>query len=273
MKELDENGSLELDSSSGDVAAVSAASVKLLPIMFKFVGDVHAAVPAESSEMVANDSMDVEERGSSSAKASSDHSVGNFQKLQIVTTAISSLARLAPERFLHGLFKKLMLRLLEEVQSDSADNERICSLLTLSQALVASNVLDESSIDFLYRALKPFIRDDEHGPRVQKRAYKVLAEICETCHPLVAEPERLKELLALLTGTVVTSQISAKHMRLKCMNIIVEGLDETNSKQLVCALLLLLCEWTSSFFLSMDLSTLDFTERNLQSDRGSFALP
>ena len=197
--------------------------------------------------------MDAEERGfSSKVSASSDRSLDNFQKLQSVTTAISSLARLAPDQFLLGLFKKLMHRLLEEVQSESADSERICSLLTLSQALVASKVLDESSIVFLYRALKPLIRNDEHGPRVQKRAYKILAEICETHHSFVAEPERLKELSALLTSTIMTSQVSARQMRLRCMSIIVEGLDGTNSEQMVCLLSLLLldCQEISINFVS-----------------------
>jgi len=228
VKELDENGSLELDDSSGDVAAVGAASVKLLPVMFKFVSDTHAALSDGKSD--PNDEMDVEQQ--LPVKPSSDRALDDFQKLQSVTTAISSLARLAPDEFLRGLFKKVMHRLLEEVQSESPDSERICSLLTLSQALVAAKVLDESSIVFLYRALKLLIRNDEHGPRVQKRAYKALAEICEKHHSFVAEPERLKELSTLLTGTIMTSQIAARQMRLKCMRTIVNGLDETNTEQL-----------------------------------------
>jgi ribosomal RNA-processing protein 12 len=156
-----------------------------------------------------------------------------FQKLQCVTEAISSLSRLAPEEFLRGLFKKLMHRLLEEIQSESGDKERICSLLTLSQALVASQVLDESSIAFLYRAVKPMIRNDEDGPRVQKRAYKVLTEICEKYHAFVADADRLQELAVLLSGTATTSQVSSRHMRLRCLSIIVDGLDASHVAQMV----------------------------------------
>jgi ribosomal RNA-processing protein 12 len=221
---LEENGGYELDTLSGDVAVLGATSVSLLPILFKFVSDVHAAV---SSNKV--DSMDIEEKSSND----STNPIDSFQKLQCVTDAISSLARFAPDGFVKGLFKKVMQRLLEEVQSESGDSERICSLLTLSQALVASKVLDEASLSFLYRALKPLIKNDEHGPRVQKRAYKVLSEICECHHAFIAESERLHELSLLLTGTIMTSQVSARFMRLKCLNIIVDGFGKSNQGQLV----------------------------------------
>lgn len=228
VESIDENGGFELDQQKGDVTTLGTSSIVLLPVMFKFVSDAHVAMSSGSNSK-AGVSMDSDE----SFVRMSDHPVDSFQKLQCVTEAISSLARLAPDEFLRGLFKKLMHRLLEEVQSEAGDSEKICSLLTLSQALVASEVLDESSISFLYRALKPLIRNDEGGPRVQKRAYKILAEICERHHAFVAEPERLQELSVLLTGTIMTSQISARYMRLKCLSIIVEGFDESNTVQLV----------------------------------------
>ena len=230
---LEANGSLELDTGSEDMAAVASAAVKLLPVLFKFVSDAHAAVSAAKEKDAAKVGMDVEVEHNKKRDFSND-SLADYQKLQSVMSAISALARHAPAEFLHGLFKKLMHRLLEEVQAENgSDSERICSLLTLSQALVASRVLDESSIVFLYRALKPLIRNDEHGSRAQKRAYKVLAEICDQHPDFVTEPERLKELSELLTGTIMTSQISARPMRLKCMKLIVDVLDETNMQLLV----------------------------------------
>jgi ribosomal RNA-processing protein 12 len=227
VKSIDESGGFELENGSGDVTALGASSVALLPVLFKFISDVHANVSSGGSSKAK--SMDLDE----SPVTASDSPLDSFLNLQCVTEAISSLARLAPDEFLRGLFKKLMHRLLEEVQSESGDSEKMCSLLTLSQALVASEVLDESSISFLYRALKPLIRNDEDGPRVQKRAYKVLTEICERHHAFVADPERLQDLSVLLTGSITSSQISARYMRLKCLNIIVEGFDETNTEHLV----------------------------------------
>jgi ribosomal RNA-processing protein 12 len=224
VKSVEENGGFELDSLSGDATVLGTTSSAILPILFKFVSDMHTSVSINKV-----DNMDIEEQSSKE----STNPMDSFQKLQSVTDAITSLARFAPEGFVKGLFKKVMQRLLEEVQSESSDNERICSLLTLSQALVASKVLDDASMSFLFRALKPLIKNDEHGPRVQKRAYKVLSELCERHHSFVAESERLHELSLLLTGTIMTSQVAARYMRLKCLNIIVDGLDQSNQEQIV----------------------------------------
>ena len=210
----------------------------LLPILFKFVTDTHEAASSHKSDN-ANDSspMDVDEKTTKTSPT--PNPIDSFQKLQCVSDAVSALSRLAPDGYMKGLFKKLMQRLLDEVQSETCDNERICAYLTLSQALVASKVLDESgSISFLYRALKPLITNHTDGgsARVQKRAYKVLNEICERYHNFVTASERLNELSALLTATIGTSQVSARFMRLKCLTIIVHGFDEANKTQLVCSL-------------------------------------
>lgn len=227
MKSIDENGGFELDAVSADMRTLGETATKLLPTLFQFVAQTHEAVAASKK---ASDQMEVDEQ----SRAGDSQPIDGYQKLQCVTEAISSLACLAPSDFLHGLFKKLMHKLLEEIQSEAGDSEKVCSFLTLSQALVASEVLDESSISFLYRALRPLIRNDEHGSRVQKRAYKVLAEICERHHSFVVEPERLNELATLLTGTIMTAPISARYMRLKCMNTIVEGFDdESDSERMV----------------------------------------
>jgi len=200
--------------------------VKILPTAFKIISESRPS----SSNKIDSDSMDVETKPATSVSVSGSDVA---QQLQSITEAISSLARVAPPSFLQNLFKKLMHRILEEVQKETSDPERICSLLNLSQALVASGALDEGSVSFLYRALKPLIRNDEKGPRVQKRAYKVLAEICERHHSYVAEIGRLKELTDLLVSTIMTSQVAARHMRLKCLGIIVKGFDEVNEEMMV----------------------------------------
>jgi ribosomal RNA-processing protein 12 len=205
-----------------DRKAMEGAAVNLLPVMFKMVSE-----SKEAGSNTSND-MDTTEKPAASGSASQDG-----QKTRSITDAIASLVPLAPKPFLHNLFQKLMHRLLEEAQSDSGDRGRVCSLLSLSECLVASEVFEESSISFLYRALKPLIRNDEFGARVQKRAYKVLAEICQRYHSFVADIDRLKELSSLLTGTMMTSQVAARYMRLKCLNLIIEGLGDHQKEHLV----------------------------------------
>ena len=160
-----------------------------------------------------------------------------MQLVEAVTDAIGQLAQICPRDFLQGLFKKVVQRLLLAT-TEVADNSegdtnatalRMCSLLGLGQALVASGSLDDASLSLLYRAIRPLVRTDEHDPRVQKRAYKVLAEICQRHKDFVTSDERLSEMIDLLVDSIVTCQVSARHMRLKCMTCIVDGFDSSNS--------------------------------------------
>jgi ribosomal RNA-processing protein 12 len=192
--------------------------MKLLPTLFKLVSDAHTSEPATSVVEGAEPDMDT-------GVPAND----KFQKLQSVSEAIASISRLAPPDFLQGMFKKVMQKLLEQFQLESGESERICSLLTLAQALVASEVLDEASVSFLYRALKPLIKDGEQESRVQKRAYKVLLQICERYSSFVSAPERFNELCELLTATVSNAQISARYMRLKCMNSLVKDMKQSEA--------------------------------------------
>jgi ribosomal RNA-processing protein 12 len=154
------------------------------------------------------------------------------QRSQSVTEAVAELARLAPQPYLQSLFKKVMQRLLASTQSEENESGKICTLLGLSQALVSSEALNEETISLLYRVIKPLIRTDEFEPRVQKRAYKVLFEICRHCHSFAMEEERLKELSELLVGSIMTCQVSARFMRLKCMSLIVERFDSETKQHM-----------------------------------------
>jgi ribosomal RNA-processing protein 12 len=188
-------------------------SLKILPSLFKLVDSLHETQGKPSS----GDEMDTR-----------DNADGNKDAFRIlaVTQSIASIARLAPKAQIQSLFTKVVQRMLQASQSeDDKMTEKMCSLLTLSQALVVSECLDESSMLLLYRSLKPLIRTDETPPRIQKRAYKLLAEICKRYHSFVAEGERLKEVMELLSNTSATSQVSARFMRLKCLSFVVEGFE------------------------------------------------
>lgn len=198
---------------------IESAAANLLPCMFKLVSESGGSVGGASM------SMDVEDASGPPGLTG--------QQVAFITESISSLAKISSQSLLRSLFQKLMHRLLGEIQEESADAEKICSLLSLSESLVASKQMDESSIAFLYRALKPLIRTDEHGARVQKKAYKALAEVCRTHHAFVVDPERMHELISLLTATIMSSQIAARYMRLKCLELIIDGIDENQTEYMV----------------------------------------
>eukprot|EP00536_Pseudo-nitzschia_multiseries_P006816 jgi/Psemu1/65748/estExt_Genemark1.C_1500048 len=173
-----------------EVQVMEQISMKLLPSLFKLVDSLHDA-SSQTSKKSGGDEDNMETDDSVVEKDATG--------VLVVTRSIASIA------------KKTI--------------EKMCSLLALSQALVISECLDESSISLLYRSLKPIIRTDETPSRIQKRAYKVMAEICKRYHSFIAEPERLKEVMDLMSSTSATSQVSARFMRLKCLTFVVDGFE------------------------------------------------
>lgn len=203
-------------------AAFATAAVSLLPIMFKLVSE-----SGESSHAKSAESMELDIPADNVVNSSSEG-----QKIRSITDAIAAVAQFAPKPFLRNLFQKLMHRLLEVVQNP--DNlDKVYSLLSLSESLVAAKALDSSSVSFLYRALKPLIRDDKLNSRIQKRAYRVLSEICQHYHSFVSSEGLLKELTELLSNTMMTSQVSSRYMRLKCLNFVIVGWREQNNNLMV----------------------------------------
>jgi len=200
-----------------EVQIMEQISMKLLPSLFKLVDSLHDT----SSESSKNSGGDEDNMDTEDAVVEKDAT-----GVLVVTRSIASIAKVAPKAQIQRLFTKVVQKMLELTQSnDKKTIEKMCSLLALSQALVISECLDESSISLLYRSLKPIIRTDETPSRIQKRAYKVMAEICKRYHSFIAEPERLKEVMELMSSTSATSQVSARFMRLKCLTFVVDGFE------------------------------------------------
>lgn len=216
---------------SEDYTVLSNVSTKILPSLFKLVETLNESSTKESCDAMEIDAL-------SSSKESQSQSQQNMQLVEAVTDAIGQLAQVCPPEFLQTLFKKVIQRLLlatTEIAESSGDTDaklatamKMSSMLGLGQALVASGSLDDTSLALLFRAVRPLVRTDEHDPRVQKRAYKVLAEICERHKEFVTSDERLGEMMDLVVDSIVTCQVSARNMRLKCMTHIVQGFNSKN---------------------------------------------
>jgi hypothetical protein len=210
---------------------LSNAAVALLPVLFKSVERLHASSSYTGAD--TEHKMEVELGTPTPCKVAFDSNLARR-----VIEAIASLASLAPRPLLQKLFKKVLSRLLVENQTEEAENMKLYSLLSLSQALVASGALPESSILLLYRTLKPMIRDDKHS-KVQKMGYRVLLETCQCYHSYFAEAEPMRDLIDLLAETAVSANIPARAMRLKCIGALVNGFGSrglSDSVGLVCAL-------------------------------------
>jgi ribosomal RNA-processing protein 12 len=221
-------------------------------------------------QLTTDPSKTTSSKSSNKAVMLEDDVESQAQRVQAVTQAIGALAKHVPSETLHGLFQKLLHRLLLSIQQlqerleqqkgsskkkkykkrtedDNAMDEdeettgaadastqteeealvsRICTLLRLAQALVSSEALEGSSIDLLYRAMKPLIRADlgatsgsnSGGNKAQKQAYKTLADICAHYpkHVLHAQQEDMMQLLTS-SGSLMACHVSARQMRLKCL--------------------------------------------------------
>jgi ribosomal RNA-processing protein 12 len=206
------SGEEDAAESRQDSQLIGRLSEKLLPSLFKLVNTLYD-----------QQAIKVPENEGSPESLKSNDKFADASQIQAVTRAIASFAPLAPTPLVQSLFSKVIQRLLEAWQSDEDLSEKMYTLLTLSEALVVSEALDQPSISLLYRSLKPLIRTDETKPRVQKRAYKVLAEVCHRYPAFVKEKKTVTELLDFLTSSTATSQTAARSMRIKCLNHIVNA--------------------------------------------------
>jgi len=132
---------------------------------------------------------------------------------QVALETLSSLARVADISFIGVLFKTLLQRLLQATLA-STQQDRAVLMCDLAIALVP--VLDLASIGLLYDAVKPMLSMDDH-PTFQKRCYRILHLVCEHHPRFTQETGRLEELLTLLTQSLLTSHVSSRQMRLRCL--------------------------------------------------------
>lgn len=139
-----------------------------------------------------------------------------------LTVAIESMAGQVPRARLKRMFARVMQRLLERSQLSEDNSAEIALLLSATQGLVMSNNLDPSSISMLYRGLKPLARSDEMHSRVQKRVYKLLAEICKNREFLQCDG-LIEDLTSFLQDSSKTSHMATRQMRLKCIFSLLEN--------------------------------------------------
>lgn len=228
VKDAQERSENDMNSNEGvqaELRILSECSTKILPSLFRLVESLHGVDVSKKGSK--DEDMDVEDEEETKKNLSQE-----AQRVMTVTDAIAAYASIAPEEFLKSLFKKVVQRLLAASQSDGDETEKMCTLLGLAQALVKSQCLNDDSVSLLYRSIKPLIKSDEQGSRVQKRAYKVFAEICQHYTSFVTAPERLSEIIDLMIGSTIVLQVSARHMRLKCIKFVAEGFDSNNKAQM-----------------------------------------
>ncbi|KAM8923920.1 RRP12-like protein [Pelodytes ibericus] len=99
-------------------------------------------------------------------------------------------------------------------QSDSSDSMRLY-MLDLIVAMVP--YADEASMTSVYQTILPYLEEKNHS--LQKKAYRVLEEICGGERPPCKDfvTKNLEELQKTLLGSLKSSSSPAKRPRLKCL--------------------------------------------------------
>mmetsp|Transcript_1082 Transcript_1082/g.1596 ORF Transcript_1082/g.1596 Transcript_1082/m.1596 type:complete len:1247 (+) Transcript_1082:162-3902(+) len=208
-----------------DRQVLSQASKRLLPALFKLLEMLQENSTTPPKKSVQEEEMDIDDKDMPETVLSAAD-----QRVAVVISAVSKLAFVAPSSYLENLLKKVLQRLLVASQSTEDESDKTFALLNLCQALAPAT--DETGVELIYRTIKPLIRSDEQPPRVQKRAYKVLLCICQSHTEFCTNLSRLSELTDLLVDGLVTCQVSARHMRLKCMAVIVKKFQSTDTHQM-----------------------------------------
>lgn len=170
-----------------------------------------------------------------------DDSTGRA-KIPALSETISAYALIAPPTFVSALFKKLVQRMLlaTQVTGDEGEvfkqkatqlssNQKAVILCELALALVPT--LDEAGVALLYKVVRPCVRLDR-DLALQKRAYRVLGALCDHHRgSFLGSAETREDLVPLLTESLLTCHVSARHMRLRVLGSIVKTLDGTDQAQ------------------------------------------
>uniref|UniRef100_A0A672PV44 Uncharacterized protein n=1 Tax=Sinocyclocheilus grahami TaxID=75366 RepID=A0A672PV44_SINGR len=102
-----------------------------------------------------------------------------------------------------------------------------CRLAVIDLIVAMAPFADEASMTQTFSLIKPFSKDS----RIQKKAYRVLEEICggesASCKAFVLQ--NLEQLKTMLMDSLTTAASSSKRPRLKCLIHIVKQLNEEHS--------------------------------------------
>ena len=145
--------------------------------------------------------------------------------------AIAAYIRLSAQSLVDTMGKQVLKKLINSTMN--LDKEELAkgaaTMMGLSAALAPK--LSASQRSVLYRAIGPCLEDARHAA-VQKRAYRVLAIMCESHSKAAAAEdfEWLETVAKAIVGGMSTSSVAGKRQRLVCMGHIVRGLDLTNEQ-------------------------------------------
>ncbi|KAG0554229.1 hypothetical protein KC19_12G074700 [Ceratodon purpureus] len=149
--------------------------------------------------------------------------------LQLTIAAIASISdKQTVQSFFVGIMNKLLKATVEASTPAESDAMEVdppkgeesptalrCVFMDLALSLV--NGLDDEALGVLFSTARPALKDKDAA--VQKKAYKVLASICEANTNFVAG--KVQDFLEMLVTSLSSVHSSARRHRLRCLHFLI----------------------------------------------------
>ena len=173
----------------------------------------------------------------------------NDKLFRSAVTCLEVWSGLSPPNLLGSVSKKVLQLLLMTSSSNpstSVDNDGVIAAKYMSIILAVIPKLSSAMVQLLYRTVKPLLSVNE-AVTIQKRSYLVLRALFADRSRDIFEKETPKAVLSVLVESFLLCHVSARSMRLECMELIVRAIDnniftdndnETSSFTEVCHLIL-----------------------------------
>lgn len=136
------------------------------------------------------------------------------------TQCVSTWAALIDKSLIKNISKKLLQQILESTGSseDSEINKRASVWMSVMLVLVPS--IPQQVVTLLYKTIRPLLSVSE-SLSLQKRAYNVLDSLLVHHGLILFQTESKLDILGAISDSLLTCNVSARHMRLKCMHSLV----------------------------------------------------
>lgn len=145
-------------------------------------------------------------------------------QFQSCIQCISAWSSIAPPKLLSSISKKLLELLLSSTGSiDENDATIAAGWMAVVQAIIP--YLPNNMIVILFKTVRPLLTVDASAT-LQKRAYHVLDTLLRKHGEILFASESRLDILAVVSDSLLTCHVSARTMRLRCMQALMETMND-----------------------------------------------
>lgn len=152
----------------------------------------------------------------------------NDKLYQSAIRCLEAWSGLSPTNLLGSISKKMLQLLLMtsavKPGGTSGDNNGAVAAKYMSIILAIIPKISSAMVQLLYRTIKPLLSVNENVS-MQKRSYLVLRALLTDRPRDLFEKESPRDILGMLSESFLLSHVSARSMRLECMELVIRAID------------------------------------------------